>query len=278
MNISKTYPLYLVFGLLFFGIVVTSCEVDEGQILEDRQWQLTWSDEFEGDAGTAPDPSKWTYDIGRGDNGWGNLELQYYTDNPENVSLDGEGNLVITARRETFGGAPFTSARIKTQGLFAQAYGRFEARMKTPDGPGVWPAFWMVGENIETVSWPQCGEIDVMELRGQQPNVIAGTLHGPGYFAGESIGASYSIDGRFDADFSIFAVEWGENYVDFFVDDVLYQRLTPADVTGEWVYNQPFFMLLNVAVGGSYVGFPTDRTPLPQEMIVDYVRVYEQTN
>ncbi|MCB9080147.1 MAG: glycoside hydrolase family 16 protein [Lewinellaceae bacterium] len=258
-------------------LFLTNCEVDDAQMLDQRDWQLVWSDDFDGALGQSPDPTKWTYDIGRGDNGWGNQELQTYTNRPENIGMDGKGNLVITARRETFAGAPFTSARIKTQGLFAQKYGRFEARMKTPYGPGLWPAFWMLGSNIETIGWPLCGEIDIMELRGQEPSIIAGTLHGPGYSGGAAISKNFSLgNGRFDTDFHLFAVEWGENYIDFFVDQVLYQRLTPADVTGEWVFDEPFFMLLNVAVGGNYVGFPISATPFPQTMVVDYVRVYKE--
>ncbi|HMQ47814.1 MAG TPA: glycoside hydrolase family 16 protein [Saprospiraceae bacterium] len=256
---------------------LNNCEVNEAQTLEQRNWQLVWSDDFDGEAGTLPDASKWTYDIGTGDNGWGNQELEYYTNRPENVSLDGEGHLVITARREAFAGSAFTSARIKTQGLFSQAYGRFEARIKTPYGPGIWPAFWMLGDNIETIGWPLCGEIDILELRGQEPNIINGTLHGPGYSGGAAITQTYGFESdRFDVDFHLFAVEWGEDYIDFFVDDTLYQRLTPDDLTGEWVFDTPFFLILNVAVGGNYVGFPTSLTPFPQMMTVDYVKVYRE--
>ena len=262
----------LIIGSLF----ITGCDVEESQVLEERTYQLSWSDEFDGAAGTSPDPTKWTYDIGRGDNGWGNEELQYYTNRPENVSMDGEGNLVIRAIRETFAGAPFTSARIKTKGLFDQTYGKFEARMKLPYGPGMWPAFWMLGSDIDTNPWPGCGEIDIMELRGNQPNIISGTIHGPGYSARQSLAESYALDnGRFDTDFHVFAIEWHENLIEFYVDGFLYERLTSEDVDGEWVFDSPFFMLLNVAVGGTYVGFPTSETIFPQEMVVDYVRVYQ---
>ncbi|MEL7162164.1 MAG: glycoside hydrolase family 16 protein [Bacteroidota bacterium] len=272
---TKASNSILFFALLAFAL--TGCTVETEQQLDGREYRLTWSDDFDGPAGQAPDATKWTYDIGRGDNGWGNLELQYYTDRPENISLDGNGNLVMTARRETFAGAPFTSARIKTQGLFDQAYGRFEARIKTPYGPGMWPAFWLLGADIETNPWPGCGEIDVMELRGQQPSKIAGSVHGPGYSAGQAITGDFAFENdRFDTDFYLFAIEWGVDYIDYFVDDRLYQRITPKDLTGEWVFDRPFFMLLNVAVGGTYVGFPTDGTPFPQTMTVDYVRVYEE--
>ncbi|MEZ4827767.1 MAG: glycoside hydrolase family 16 protein [Bacteroidia bacterium] len=264
--------LLVSISLLTFG----SCKVVETQQLEARNWTLTWSDEFDGTAGQAPKGENWAFDIGTGENGWGNGEFQFYTDRAENVSLDGEGHLVMTARRETFGGANFTSARITTKGLFSQAYGRFEASIKTPYGPGVWPAFWMLGTNIDDVSWPQCGEIDIMELRGQQPNIVHGTLHGPGYSAGGSVSGSYSLpNDRFDNDFHLYAVEWYEDRIDFFVDEFLYQRITPEDVSGEWVYNQPFFLIMNVAVGGNFVGFPTSQTPFPQTMVVDFVRVYQ---
>lgn len=255
--------------------VLNSCKRDAVQTLPKREWALVWNDDFDGSAGSAPDNSKWTFDIGTGANGWGNSELQYYTNRPENVQIDGNGHLVITARSESFAGSGFTSARIKTKGLFSQAYGRFEASIKTPTGPGLWPAFWMLGANIDAVPWPQCGEIDIMEQRGQQPSVTHGSVHGPGYSGGNAVTKSYAIrNGRFDTDFHLYAVEWGEDYIDFFVDDYLYHRITPEDVTGEWVYNQPFFLILNVAVGGNFVGFPTTGTPFPQAMYVDYVKVY----
>jgi beta-glucanase (GH16 family) len=281
MNSMYT-PLFLLFVLpvvmlfMFFG-----CGTDANPESSDPDWQLVWSDEFEGVEGESPDPDNWTYDIGRGQNGWGNQELQYYTDRPENAALDGEGNLVITARRESFNGADYTSARIKTQGLFDQGYGRFEARLKTPFGPGIWPAFWMLGSNFDTVGWPQSGEIDVMELRGQEPSKIAGSLHGPGYSAGNAISRSFTLsNARFDTEYHVFAIEWFEDKIDYYVDDVRYQRITREDVEdeGEWVFNQPFFMILNIAVGGNYVGPPSDQTPLPQEMVIDYVRVYTEAN
>lgn len=255
-------------------ILCWSCNKDEAN---DRNWQLVWEDNFEGTAGTSPDASKWTYDIGTGTNGWGNNQLEYDTDRPENVSLDGNGNLVITAIKENYLGRSYTSARIKTQGLFEQTYGRFEARIKTPFGQGLWPAFWLLGNNIDEVSWPQCGEIDLMELRGQEPQIIHGSLHGPGYSGGQAITDSYSLQNdRFDNDFHIFAVEWGEDYIDFFVDNNLYQSIKPSDLPGDWVYDHPFFIILNVAVGGNYVGAPTEQTPFPQTMTIDYVKVYQE--
>lgn len=275
---SKQYllaPFTLsILALLLVGI--TGCDADTEQDLGDRSWTLVWSDEFDAEAGESVDREKWTFDIGRGNNGWGNNELQYYTDRLENVSHDGEGNLVITAKQENFSGSPFTSGRIKTQGLFTQQYGRFEARLKTPYSQGLWPAFWMLGENITEVSWPLCGEIDIMELRGQLPSQIAGTVHGPGYSAANSVGTSFNlVNDRFDTEFHVFAVEWDADKIDFFVDDRMYQRITPEDVPGDWVFDTPFFMLLNVAVGGNYVGPPSPTSVFDQTMVIDYVRVYQ---
>lgn len=264
--------------MVLLGLAPTlfACE-KEGTTIDEHNWQLVWEDNFDGPAAQLPDPAKWTFETGTGPdgNGWGNAELQYYTDRPENASLDGQGHLVITAKSESYAGSAFTSARIKTQGKFDQAYGRFEARIKTPFGPGIWPAFWLLGSNIETVSWPQCGEIDIMELRGQEPNIIHGSLHGPGYSGGATITKSYGFEKkRFDLDFHVFAVEWTKDYINYIVDNVVYQQIRPEDVPGEWVFDHPFFILLNVAVGGNYVGFPSSATPFPQTMQVDWVKVY----
>lgn len=269
---SKNAKFLWLAGLVF---MVVSCENEEDLNL-DQNWQLVWEDEFSGPSGQSPDPSRWKYDIGTD---WGNQQLEFDTDRPENVSLDGNGHLAIIARRENFSGSAFTSARITTQGTFDQTYGRFEARIKMPWGPGIWPAFWMLGSNIETVGWPQCGEIDIMEYRGQEPNIIHGSVHGPGYSGGQAITKSYGFSqDRFDTDFHLFAIEWGESYINYYVDDALYFRVEPEDVPGEWVYDQPFYILLNLAVGGNYVGFPTSQTPFPQTMLVDYVRVYKASN
>lgn len=268
------------FMLALLAVGIWSCDGDETQNHPDRNWTLAWSDEFDGAAGTSPDSTKWVYDIGTGANGWGNNELQYYTDRPENVSHDGDGHLNITTRGESYMGSSYTSARIKTQGTFAQTYGRYEARIQVPSGPGIWPAFWLLGDNITEVSWPQCGEIDVMELVGTKPHEVHGSLHGPGYSAGNAITESHVIDGRFDGDFHTYAVEWGKDYIDYFVDGYWYQRITPDDVAavgGEWVFDHSFHMILNTAMGGAFVGaFDPATTTLPQTMKVDYVRVYTQ--
>ena len=260
----------LLISLLMFTL--WSCKNDDNEIVK-RNWELVWQDEF--NTPGAPDAAKWTYDIGNGPNndGWGNAELQSYTNRAENIVI-ADGKLKITAIKN---GNAFTSARIKTQGLFEQGYGRIEASIKLPYGPGIWPAFWMIGNDVNTKGWPQCGEIDIMEGRGQEPNIIHGTVHGPGYSAGAAITASYGLqNARFDTDYHLFAVEWTENCIDFYVDDVLYSRITPEKVTGNWVYDHPFFIILNVAVGGNYVGWPKTSTPFPQTMYVDYVKVYKE--
>ena len=236
-------------------------------------WRLVWQDEFEGPAGQLPDAAKWQFDVGTD---WGNAQLEYDTDRPENVSLDGEGHLAITARQEPYLGQDYTSGRIKTQDLFERTGGRFEARIRLPRGQGIWPAFWLLGADIDEVGWPTCGEIDVMEYRGQEPSVVHGSLHGPGYSAGAAITRRFYLgDGTFDADFHIFAVEWRGDAIEWYVDGERFQTVTSGDVSGEWAFDHPFFILLNVAVGGGFVGSPDATTTFPQTMLVDWVRVYE---
>ena len=238
-------------------------------------FSLLMEDTFDIDG--APDSTVWKYDIGTGQNGWGNNELQYYTDRSENVKVQ-DGMLQITALQENFQGSDYTSARILTQDKFEQQYGRFEARIKLPIGQGLWPAFWMLGSNFDQVSWPQCGEIDIMENRGNEPTLVSGTVHGPGYSAGESISKSYTLtNDRYDTGFHIFGIEWGPEYINYYIDDVLYNQITPEDVTGEWVFDHPFFIIINLAIGGDYVGAPTAETVFPQSMLVDYVRVYKNS-
>lgn len=268
MNVTRrASPIPILAPLLLVPTILCSCDGDT-----EGTWTLTWSDDFDGPAGQLPSAANWTFDIGTG---WGNRQLEYDTDRPENVSLDGNGNLAITARRESYMGSAYTSGRIKTQGLFDQAYGRFEARIRLPTGQGIWPAFWMLGADFESVGWPQCGEIDVMEYRGQEPSTVHGTVHGPGYHGGGGITARYFLSGgRFDTDFHVFAVEWTEAGIEWFVDGQLYHRVGRGEPSGEWVFDHPFFILLNVAVGGTFVGPPNESTTFPQAMLVDWVRVY----
>ena len=246
-------------------------------------WTLAWSDEFDGPNGAPVDSTKWSFDIGG--NGWGNNELETYTSRTANADLEG-GSLVVKALRETFTGPDnitrnYTSARLLTRNKFTQAYGRFEARIKIPYGQGIWPAFWMLGDNIDTAGWPNCGEIDIMENIGKEPSIVHGTFHGPGYSAANGVTAAYTLpNGRkFSDDFHTFAVEWEPNVMRFYVDGLLYKTRTPADLPPgtTWVFNHPFFIILNVAVGGGFPGNPDGTTVFPQTMQVDYVRVYQRT-
>jgi beta-glucanase (GH16 family) len=245
-------------------------------------WKLIWYDEFNGPNGARPDASKWSYDTGGW--GWGNNELEYYTDRAQNSFIE-KGNLAIRAALETYTGKDkvtrnYTSARLLTKNKFALTYGKAEARIKITYGQGLWPAFWMLGDNIESVKWPDCGEIDIMENIGREPSAVHGTVHGPGYSGGEGIGATYELpEGkRFADDFHTFAVEWEPNVIRHYVDGHLYQTLTPANLPKgrAWVFDHPFFLLLNVAVGGNWPGDPDPGTAFPQTMRVDYVRVYQR--
>lgn len=235
---------------------------------------LVWSDEFEGPAGQLPDAQKWAFDVGTD---WGNLQLEWDTDRAENVSLDGNGHLAITAREEAFSGCDYTSGRIKTQDLFERKYGRIEARIQLPVGQGVWPAFWMLGADIDSVGWPDCGEIDIMEYLGHEPRVLHGTIHGPGHFGNGAIGGRHELaQGGFHLGFHTFAVDWSADEIVWSVDGYDYFRVEPADLPGSatWVYDHPFFIILNVAVGGRWPGSPDETTVFPQTMLVDWVRVY----
>jgi beta-glucanase (GH16 family) len=240
------------------------------------QTHLIWQDEFDGAAGTPPDPTKWTYDLGGG--GWGNRELEHYTDARVNVEQDGRGHLVIRATKNQSG--QFVSARIKTQGRFSFTYGRVEARMKLPRGQGMWPAFWMLGDDIQTVGWPGCGEIDVMENIGREPDTIHGTIHGPGYSGAHGIGAPF-VFGKPESpsdSYHVYAVDWRRNRIDFLVDGSVFEMITPERLPAatKWVYNHQFFLLLNLAVGGSWPGAPDSATLFPQELSIDWVRVYSK--
>ncbi|WP_030453933.1 glycoside hydrolase family 16 protein [Herbidospora cretacea] len=236
---------------------------------------VTWSDEFNAPAGTSIDGSKWKFDIGGG--GWGNNEQQYYTNSTRNVYHDGAGNLAITARRENpsnlqchYGTCQYTSGRILTADRFTQAYGRFEARIKIPRGQGIWPAFWMLGGG----TWPNGGEIDIMENVGNQPNTVYGTVHGPGYFGGTAVGGNRSIGAPLADAFHTYRVDWSPNLIIWYLDGSEYFRVTPSSLRGNaWVFDHPFFMILNVAVGGYWPGYPDGTTQFPQTMLIDYVRV-----
>jgi beta-glucanase (GH16 family) len=236
-------------------------------------WILDWSDEFEG---TALDSSKWVAETGG--HGWGNNELQHYTSRAENVRVAG-GILIIEARKERFDNREYTSARIKTAGLKERTYGRYEARMKLPKGQGIWPAFWMLGSDIGTAGWPASGEIDIMENIGKEPGMVHGTLHGPGYSGADSFGRGSSLaTGAFADDYHVFAVEWEPREIRWYRDGVLYHTARPELVNGAWVFEHSFFVLLNLAVGGNWPGNPDASSTYPQQMLVDYVRVYRRAD
>ncbi|MEW2314620.1 RICIN domain-containing protein [Streptomyces bauhiniae] len=237
----------------------------------------TFSDSFDGPAGSAVDGSKWTLETGDNVN---NHERQYYTSGTKNAALDGQGHLVITAKRENpanyqcwYGSCQYTSARLNTSGKFNAQYGHVEARMKIPRGQGMWPAFWMLGT---PVNWPDSGEIDVMENVGFEPSTVHGTIHGPGYSGSGGIGAGYSLpNGQAFADaFHTYAVDWAPDSITWTVDGNVYQRRTPADLGGKtWVFNKPFFLILNLAVGGYWPGDPDGSTQFPAQLVVDSVSV-----
>ncbi|HAL15738.1 MAG TPA: hydrolase [Anaerolineaceae bacterium] len=251
-------------------------------------WKLIWNDEFDAPAGSPPDPAKWTFDLGG--EGWGNQEWEYYTDQPENAATDGAGSLVIraieVAEDDTrslncwYGPCKYTSARILTRERFDFTYGRVEARLKLPYGNGIWPAFWMLGSDIAAVGWPNCGEIDIMENIGREPDKVYGTVHGPGYSGANGISHSYAlpVGQAFKDDFHVFALEWDAVEIRWYMDDELYGVL-PKERFSEsrpWVFDHPFFLILNVAVGGAWPGYPDETSTFPQEMLVDYVRVYQK--
>lgn len=242
-----------------------------------------WRDEFNGPAGAWFDRAKWVADSGG--HGFGNKERQFYTTRSDNVALDGKGHLVITARAEPassphqcwYGRCLYTSTRLKTKGLFEQAYGRFEARIRVPRGQGIWPAFWMLGADIDSIGWPKSGEIDIMEHIGREPRTAYGTLHGPGYSGAQGISKADTLSsGGYADDFHVFGVIWRPNEIRWYIDGRQYHRLTPANLPAgtRWVFDHPFFLLLNLAVGGSWPGDPDATTTFPQQLLVDYVRVY----
>jgi uncharacterized protein (TIGR03437 family) len=236
-------------------------------------WQLVWSDEFNGPAGSLPNPTYWTYDLGT--DCCGNDELETYTNAPENAHMDGLGHLDIHVENPSAG--VYTSARIKTEGLYGVEYGRIEARIKIPFGQGMWPAFWMLGSNITTVNWPACGEIDIMENVGFTPSIAYGSLHGPNNY---NATAQYQLPNgqQLSNDFHTFAVEWSPQQIAFYVDGNLYETDLASDAGTGWVFNvpnNPFFIILNAAVGGDWPGSPNSTTQFPQDMLVDYVRVYQ---
>ncbi len=233
-----------------------------------EKWVLTWSDEFNGDS---IDRSKWGFEIGG--NGWGNQELEYYTDRQENAFID-NGNLVIKAIKEQYEGMDYTSARMVTKGKFSTKYGRFEARAKLPYGQGIWPAFWLLGDDIDEVHWPACGEIDIMEQIGKHPKTVFGSLHAPQWDKSDG----YTLESGFSDDFHVYSVNWQPGFIEFSVDGHVFSTAHKSEAGGDehWPFDdRNFYILLNLAVGGAWPGNPDETTQFPQQLIFDYVRVYE---
>ena len=285
--------LILLLLLLFISLPVgaqstaTPTPAPDEEISEnlmDEKWTLIWEDDFEGAAGDPLDREKWICEAGG--QGWGNNEWQFYTSRPENVSLSGDSLLVITALeaeedfrgRCWYGGCKYTSARCITQDRFTFTYGRVEARIQVPFGQGIWPAFWMLGADIPEIGWPNSGEIDIMEYIGKEPKTVYGTVHGPGYSGADGVSGNIVLEEDISDDFHEFAIEWEPEEIRWYLDGVHFHTVTPADLDGNnWVFDHDFFLLLNLAVGGNWPGYPDDTTTFPQQLKVDYVRVYQLT-
>lgn len=275
-----------VVWLLALGPVMASARSQPSRAASSA-WTLVWSDEFNGAAGAPVDGRRWTHDMGDGCRagicGWGNEEREYYTSASENVALDGHGRLAITARTAPaglhchYGPCRYTSARIKTKGRMNARPGRVEARLRVPSGQGLWPAFWMLGSSYPETPWPQCGELDIMEHRGSKPHAMSSAIHGPGYFGRTPFAHEHVLQrGGFADDFHVFAVEWSSTQVRFLVDGSPHYTINRSAVerAGSWVFDQPFFVILNLAIGGTFDGDPQSDAMLPATMLVDYVRVY----
>lgn len=235
---------------------------------------LVWQDEF---SGNSLDPNVWNYEIGNGSGGWGNNELQYYTNSTKNV-LVSNGNLVIEARKESISGFNYSSARLTTQNKKTFTYGRVDIRAKLPRGKGIWPALWMLGSNISTVGWPASGEIDIMEYLGHETNKTHGTVHyKPSTAPHNSRGSSYILNsGNFYDQFHVFSMEWKQDQIKILVDNNVFFTVNKSDLdAAPYPFNAPFFFIFNVAVGGNWPGSPDANTTFPQRMVVDYVRVFQ---
>lgn len=258
----------LIMSLVISSLMVSSF-IPTVTAKADTGWNLAWSDEFNG---TNINTSNWKYETG-GD-GWGNNELECYTNRSENARIE-NGNLVIEARKENYSGMNYTSARLKSQGLKNWTYGKVEARMKLPAGQGVWPAFWMLGENISQVSWPKCGEIDIMEHINNE-SAIHGTIHWDS--TGNNTHAQYgAASPNIDVtQYHVYSIEWDASSIKWFVDGTQYLEANIANnINGTEEFHKPFFILFNLAVGGNWPGNPDGSTPFPAKMYVDYVRVYQ---
>lgn len=262
--------IFIIFEVLSLSVLMlTSCNRDTNQ---KETWHLVWADEF---AYTGlPDSTKWAYDIGY----IANNEKQYYTESRlENARVE-DGNLIIEARKETWEDFEYTSARLVTRDRDSWTYGRFEIRAKVPTGEGTWPAIWMLGENISEVGWPACGEIDIMEYVGFDPHMVHGNVHTTDYNhrIGTNKGDSIELEEPWNQ-FRVYAIEWYEDRIDFFVDDINYFTFQKESIDDEvWPFDKPHYLLLNLAIGGDWGGREgIDDSLFPHQMIVDYVHVYQ---
>lgn len=247
---------------------------DEGYTTPDSYAGMTlvWQDEFNG---SQIDPDSWTHELGN--SGWGNNELQNYTASSANSYLS-DGKLIIEAREENSGGSQYSSARIITAGKREFAFGRIDIRAKLPEGQGIWPAIWMLGANFFTNGWPSCGEVDIMELVGHEPGIVHGTAHwGPQGSPSINNGNAYSLGGpKFSEAFHVFTIIWESNRLRWYVDDNLFFTLTQSEVGSPYPFNDAFFFILNIAVGGNWPGSPDASTVFPQRMFIDYIRVFQE--
>jgi len=258
-------------NLILFTTLLLTC--NHTAYAQEDTWQLVWSDEFDYEG--LPDPDKWSYDIGY----IANNEKQYYTEaRLENARVE-DGHLIIEARKESLEGFDYTSARLVTRGIQTWKYGRFEVRAKVPAGRGTWPAIWMLGENISEVGWPACGEIDIMEYVGYDPNTFHGNIHTAAYnhIIDTNRGNAVEVDSPWDT-FHIFAIEWFEDRIDFFLDGEKYFTFEKeSDDAAVWPFDKPQYLLLNLAIGGNWGGREgIDDSLFPHQFVVDYVRIYQK--
>jgi beta-glucanase (GH16 family) len=234
-----------------------------------------WQESFDGDSEQALDTDIW--ELQTGGDGWGNNQLEYNTDRIDNVRLSGNGELEIVAQREEYENNAYTSGRIRSQESFALPGSRFEAHIKLPKGQGLWPAFWLLGSSFEEEGWPFCGEVDIMEFRGENPQEFLTTVHGPGFSGGSSVGSTHDLDIDLSEDYHTYAVEIDSEYIAWYLDDERIHSITNGSLAGgEWIFDGEARMILNLAVGGNFLTDPTEDTPFPSKMSVDWIRYWQR--